>query len=173
MHTYINIPLSFFDLIKMQSILMFINQWLLIMSIINVDHRLPMEVVRRREKKWLSMLKNWDRFMQNKWVKIRDRCRKGIPESVRGLAWFHLCAAHKHRNKNPNLFAMLARQPGKTSSSWFHVFLYNFSPLLCSPFLIRPIHLIAWTFAFRSICLRVCVPRIKFAWCGTQILHPR
>lgn len=74
--------------------------------------RLPLEVVQRREKKWLIMLRNWDRFMQSKWVKIRDRCRKGIPESVRGQAWYHLCAAHKHSAKNPNLFALLDQQPG-------------------------------------------------------------
>ena len=44
---------------------------------------------RRREKKWLGMLKNWDAIKASKpkRIKLRERIRKGIPNSVRGEAW--------------------------------------------------------------------------------------
>lgn len=63
--------------------------------------------------KWLEMLQNWDKYMQKKWNKICERCRKGIPSSLRGTAWFHLCAAHKQKRNKPDLYQLLCKQPGK------------------------------------------------------------
>lgn len=53
-------------------------------------------VCRRREAKWLHMLRNWESFMLKDYKKVRERCRKGIPASVRAAAWTHLCGAHYH-----------------------------------------------------------------------------
>lgn len=60
--------------------------------------------IREKEKKWLQMLKNWRYYINYKWEKIRDRCRKGIPHSLRSQAWFHLCGAHLQKNRFPNLY---------------------------------------------------------------------
>ena len=51
------------------------------------------EVIRRRENKWLHMLDHWDKYMLEKYKKVRHRCRKGIPPSIRPRAWQHLCGA--------------------------------------------------------------------------------
>lgn len=50
------------------------------------------------------MLNNWHYYINFKWDKIRDRCRKGIPHSLRSKAWFHLCGAHIQKNFHPNLY---------------------------------------------------------------------
>eukprot|EP00040_Diaphanoeca_grandis_P028324 m.163829 g.163829 ORF g.163829 m.163829 type:complete len:544 (+) comp31307_c0_seq1:262-1893(+) len=49
---------------------------------------------RRREKKWILMMNDWDKWMANKGDKIKNRCRKGIPATVRGKAWKYLCGAN-------------------------------------------------------------------------------
>ena len=69
------------------------------------------EVIRRRENKWLHMLDHWDKYMLEKYKKVRHRCRKGIPPSIRPRAWQHLCGA-KYR---------MSRQPG---TSPIHVCLF-------------------------------------------------
>jgi len=50
-------------------------------------------ILRRRESKWLEMLGDWDNYMMKNYRKVRDRCRKGIPDSLRARAWIHLCGA--------------------------------------------------------------------------------
>jgi len=44
-----------------------------------------------RLEKWLLMLKNWDSVSQKK--KLKSRCRKGIPDAVRGQVWMKLTGA--------------------------------------------------------------------------------
>ncbi len=78
------------------------------------------ELQRRREAKWLDMLDHWDEFMLRNYKKVksilnycirtnvkirfdnqvRERCRKGLPSSVRARAWLHLCGA-KYQLMNP------------------------------------------------------------------------
>ncbi|KAK8723940.1 hypothetical protein OTU49_011618, partial [Cherax quadricarinatus] len=58
------------------------------------EETVPVEVIRRREKKWLEMFSNWDSHMLKKYKKVRDRCRKGIPSALRARGWQHLCGAH-------------------------------------------------------------------------------
>lgn len=61
------------------------------------------------------MLQKWDYYMDKRWNKICERCRKGIPPSLRGVAWIHLCAAHKKKRNNPELFSILNQKPGNES----------------------------------------------------------
>ena len=37
-------------------------------------------------------------------VQLKERCRKGIPSSMRGRAWQHLCGAHELLLKNKGVF---------------------------------------------------------------------
>lgn len=76
------------------------------------DRELPVDVLRQRELKWLEMLNNWDRFMTKKYKKVRDRCRKGIPPSLRARAWMHLCGGKYLQGHNKHKFHELEMQSG-------------------------------------------------------------
>lgn len=45
------------------------------------------------------MFGRWPSFIESRFDKVKGRCRKGIPPSVRGQAWYHLSAA-KYRRDN-------------------------------------------------------------------------
>jgi len=49
-------------------------------------------------------------------MQIRDRCRKGIPKSVRPKAWFYLSGAYLLKKKNPNVYHELLEKPGNPST---------------------------------------------------------
>ncbi|XP_023589465.1 TBC1 domain family member 10A isoform X2 [Trichechus manatus latirostris] len=63
-----------------------------------------LEVLRQRESKWLDMLNNWDKWMAKKHKKIRLRCQKGIPPSLRGRAWQYLSGGKVKLQQNPGKF---------------------------------------------------------------------
>jgi len=66
-----------------------------------LDPQVDVHILRRREAKWLEMLSHWDSYMLKNYKKVRERCRKGIPPSVRARAWQHLCGA-KYQMDNPD-----------------------------------------------------------------------
>jgi hypothetical protein len=70
------------------------------------ENRLAVSVVRKRETKWRHMLqaKNWEYAMTKRRRKVKQRCRKGIPQSLRGLAWQHLSGSHILMNQSPGLY---------------------------------------------------------------------
>jgi len=55
---------------------------------------------RRREKKWIGMLNNWDGMLvtQPKMNKLCQRIRKGVPNSVRGQAWTRMAKVQQKVN---------------------------------------------------------------------------
>ncbi|CAH8584793.1 unnamed protein product [Heterobilharzia americana] len=57
------------------------------------EDRVPLEVIRSRELKWRKMCSNWSLWYFKYHQKLRDRCRKGIPDSFRCEAWQRLCAS--------------------------------------------------------------------------------
>ncbi|XP_055853331.1 TBC1 domain family member whacked [Episyrphus balteatus] len=65
-----------------------------------------------REKKWIHMTENWSIYMSKNYKKIRERCRKGIPKSVRPRAWFYLSGAYLLKKKHGNLYETLLQKPG-------------------------------------------------------------
>lgn len=71
------------------------------------------EVIRRRENKWLHMLDHWDRYMMQRYKKVRHRCRKGIPPSLRPRAWQHLCGAKFRMQRQPGSFEQFVHEPGE------------------------------------------------------------
>ncbi|PSN47435.1 TBC1 domain family member 10A [Blattella germanica] len=58
------------------------------------------------------MLSNWERCMTKNYKKVRERCRKGIPPSVRPRAWLYLCGGKLLLEQRRNLYAQLAAQDG-------------------------------------------------------------
>ncbi|KAF3696024.1 TBC1 domain family member 10A EBP50-PDX interactor of 64 kDa [Channa argus] len=72
------------------------------------------EVLRQREVKWLDMLTHWDKWMLKRFDKVRLRCQKGIPPSLRGRAWLYLSGGKVKKEQNPEKFQELDSQPGDT-----------------------------------------------------------
>ncbi|XP_030211001.1 TBC1 domain family member 10A [Gadus morhua] len=72
----------------------------------------PAEVLRQREAKWLDMLNHWDKWMAKKHKKVKLRCQKGVPPSLRGRAWLYLCGGKVKREQNRGKFQDLDSQPG-------------------------------------------------------------
>ncbi|XP_014210494.1 TBC1 domain family member 10A [Copidosoma floridanum] len=70
------------------------------------------EIMLRREKKWLVMLEKWNTFMSTKYQTIRERCRKGIPPSIRPRAWLNFCGGALLLKENPTLYQELIKRPG-------------------------------------------------------------
>jgi hypothetical protein len=78
---------------------------------IHYDPATDAKKTREREQKWLKMLSNWKDWSENKSVKLKERCRKGIPDSLRGKVWLLLCGANELLEQNPNLFDELISRP--------------------------------------------------------------
>jgi len=57
------------------------------------------EVELERVKKWLKMLKNWDKGTEVK-EKLHKRVYKGVPNSLRGQVWIKLLNVEKLKNDN-------------------------------------------------------------------------
>uniref|UniRef100_T1J5D5 Rab-GAP TBC domain-containing protein n=1 Tax=Strigamia maritima TaxID=126957 RepID=T1J5D5_STRMM len=83
-----------------------------ILYCVMIEPELSVEVLRKRELKWLLMLEHWDKYMTKKYKKVRDRCRKGIPPAVRPRAWQFLCGGKYLMDQNVHKFEELEMQPG-------------------------------------------------------------
>ncbi|XP_028680070.1 TBC1 domain family member 10A [Erpetoichthys calabaricus] len=73
---------------------------------------IPPEVLRQREAKWLDMLNSWDKWMAKRHKKIKLRCQKGIPPSLRGRAWLYLSGGKVKLEQNHGKFQELDSQAG-------------------------------------------------------------
>ncbi|KAM8962099.1 TBC1 domain family member 10A [Pelodytes ibericus] len=71
------------------------------------QEELPVDVLRQREAKWLDMLGNWDKWMAKRHKKIKIRCQKGIPPSLRGRAWQYLSGSRVKMDQNHDKFREL------------------------------------------------------------------
>lgn len=60
------------------------------------------KLYKRREKKWIQMLENWESnfVTKPKENKLRQRIRKGIPNSLRGEAWSRLAKVDRKVNRS-------------------------------------------------------------------------
>ncbi|XP_062398242.1 TBC1 domain family member 10A-like isoform X2 [Sardina pilchardus] len=72
----------------------------------------PPEVLRQREVKWLDMLNHWDRWLFKRHKKVRLRCQKGIPPSLRGRAWLYLSGGKVKKEQNKGTFKELDSMQG-------------------------------------------------------------
>ncbi|XP_072538583.1 TBC1 domain family member 10A [Salminus brasiliensis] len=72
----------------------------------------PPEVLRQREVKWLDMLNNWDKWVTKRFKKVRLRCQKGIPPSLRGRAWLYLSGGKVKKERNDGKFKELDSMEG-------------------------------------------------------------
>ncbi|KAJ1126151.1 hypothetical protein NDU88_004560 [Pleurodeles waltl] len=76
------------------------------------ESSLSVEVARQRELKWLDMFKHWDKWVSRRFQKVKLRCRKGIPSSLRAKAWQFLSNSTALIERNPGKFEELERNPG-------------------------------------------------------------
>ncbi|XP_042576163.1 TBC1 domain family member 10A-like [Cyprinus carpio] len=69
-------------------------------------------VARQREMKWLDMFRNWDKWVSRRFQKVKMRCRKGIPSSLRAKAWQLLSNSQELLESNPGKFDELEQEQG-------------------------------------------------------------
>ncbi|XP_016404856.1 TBC1 domain family member 10A-like [Sinocyclocheilus rhinocerous] len=69
-------------------------------------------VARQREMKWLDMFRNWDKWISRRFPKVKVRCRKGIPSSLRCKAWQLLSNSQELLESNPGKFEELEKEQG-------------------------------------------------------------
>ncbi|KAG7322892.1 hypothetical protein KOW79_014238 [Hemibagrus wyckioides] len=81
-------------------------------STVDPAEDIPPEVLRQREAKWLDMLNSWDKWMSKKHKKVKLRCQKGIPPSLRGRAWLYLSGGKVKREQNLGRFQELDSECG-------------------------------------------------------------
>uniref|UniRef100_A0A1A7WES2 TBC1 domain family, member 10B n=1 Tax=Iconisemion striatum TaxID=60296 RepID=A0A1A7WES2_9TELE len=83
------------------------------------DKDLRVEVARQREMKWLDMFCHWDKWIKHRFMKVKLRCRKGIPSSLRAKAWQLLSNSQELLEANPGKFDELERAPGE--AKWLDI----------------------------------------------------
>nr|CAI5861751.1 unnamed protein product [Callosobruchus analis] len=76
------------------------------------NHGPPAETVLNRERKWLKMLAQWNFYMDKNYRKVKERCRKGIPMSVRPKAWLYLCGGRVLLERHPHVYEECLRVEG-------------------------------------------------------------
>lgn len=81
------------------------------------SENIPIKVIQLRELKWVEMLKNFDEWMDKKFKKIKSRCRKGIPQSMRSKAWMHLTGAVLLKKNKPNYYNECLNNPNNLDVS--------------------------------------------------------
>jgi hypothetical protein len=62
------------------------------------------EVELLRTKKWLKMIRRWEYTLTHKSDKLRERIRKGIPDSLRGEVWKKLARVDDMKRIFPHAF---------------------------------------------------------------------
>nr|XP_046270342.1 TBC1 domain family member 10A-like [Scatophagus argus] len=77
------------------------------------------EVARQREVKWLDMFHHWDKWIKHRFQKVKLRCRKGIPSSLRARAWQLLSNSQELLQANPGKFEELEREQGE--AKWLDI----------------------------------------------------
>ncbi|XP_068434610.1 TBC1 domain family member 10B [Clinocottus analis] len=83
------------------------------------EKEVRVEVARQREVKWLDMFHNWDKWIKHRFQKVKLRCRKGIPSSLRSKAWQLLSNSQELLDANPGKFEELEREPGE--AKWLDI----------------------------------------------------
>uniref|UniRef100_A0A673NIL9 TBC1 domain family member 10A-like n=1 Tax=Sinocyclocheilus rhinocerous TaxID=307959 RepID=A0A673NIL9_9TELE len=76
------------------------------------EAELAVAVARQREMKWLDMFRNWDKWASHRFQKVKMRCRKGIPSSLRAKAWQLLSNSQELLESNPGKFDELEQEQG-------------------------------------------------------------
>jgi TBC1 domain family member 10 len=83
------------------------------------DARVRLMVERQREEKWLEMVRDWPKWKDSRAARVKERCRKGIPDSIRAVAWPLLLDVEGLRAKEPELLTEFlggAVEPSRAAS---------------------------------------------------------
>ncbi|TMS15604.1 TBC1 domain family member 10B [Larimichthys crocea] len=83
------------------------------------EKEVRVEVARQREVKWLDMFHHWDKWIKHRFQKVKLRCRKGIPSSLRSKAWQLLSNSQELLEANPGKFDELEREQGE--AKWLDI----------------------------------------------------
>lgn len=64
-----------------------------------------------RQEKWTEMLDHWHVWSVGQPKRLKIRCRKGIPDSIRGKAWLRITGADARLNDNKGVYRILLSAP--------------------------------------------------------------
>jgi hypothetical protein len=81
------------------------------------SENIPIKVIQSRELKWVEMLNNFNEWMKKRFDKIKSRCRKGIPQSMRSKAWMHLTGAILLKKQKPDYYQECLTNPNNLDIS--------------------------------------------------------
>jgi len=79
-----------------------VDRWCMVSSFPDRSVARGADKHREREAKWLLMIANWDRFLRANPAKVKSRCRKGVPDSLRGMVWSRLTGAQREMESLSN-----------------------------------------------------------------------
>ncbi|CAL8096141.1 unnamed protein product [Calicophoron daubneyi] len=82
----------------------------------DVDYRVPIKRLRAREMKWRDMCQHWEFWAVKNRNKLRERCRKGIPDSMRCEAWQRLCSSPMVLVARPKVLSLEVPETSKQRS---------------------------------------------------------
>ena len=71
-------------------------------------------LIKQKEHKWFEMLRDWDSFMTSNFSKVKVRCSKGIPHSLRAAAWQALSGSANLQKKNAGMFEDLLQKESES-----------------------------------------------------------
>ena len=74
---------------------------------------------RKYEGKWRPIRDHWDEYMAEKSDKIKRRCRKGVPESLRAWVWAKLCGMEVMKEKYDNADIRKAKYNNRPGFEFF------------------------------------------------------
>lgn len=74
--------------------------------------KVTLDIIRKREVKWVEMFENWEKWMTKRFKRVRARCRKGIPPSLRARAWQYLCGSKFLMDQNQGKFEEYLHKAG-------------------------------------------------------------
>jgi len=49
------------------------------------------------------MLENFNKYKSDKFSKLKERTRKGIPDGIRGIAWINIAGVSEYKKGQENL----------------------------------------------------------------------
>ncbi|KAL4658209.1 TBC1 domain family member 10A-like [Arapaima gigas] len=84
------------------------------------DRDIGVDVARQREMKWLEMFRSWDKWVSRRFPKLKLRCRKGIPSSLRAKAWQLLSNSQELLESNQGKFEVWLDAPCSLNEKDLH-----------------------------------------------------
>lgn len=86
----------------------------------------------RRSQKWIRMMHKWQKYSDGtKAGKMKSRVRKGIPDDIRGYAWYHFANTDEIEKRYPDphrIDTSVLSELVKDEVNYFIIFSFPYTP---------------------------------------------